>query len=372
MKAKTLRPWLTLPVALALATLACGVGGSSNPPTETPSPVQETAAPKPKPTVTKAAPKPTQAAQETRAAPAPLSLSDKPYDHPSGAFSITLPDGWDVEERDDGLFTSSPDNVASIDVSFVNVGVELTAEELETFINAVEANWFGSFQDYQEESREPQDDGSLGILKTLKLNDGTEQTVFSYYELRGTVVYEQDYWVNSDEFDAYESGLVDMANTMTIDETAGAEAPMYNSTYTFTGPENLFEMRVPYSWTYATDSSDTAIVDTFTSPDGLSQIENIAYDDGTEVSKSQAGAVALALLKEYYEVNDIKVTGDEVQADGSERLTWNSASKGWDGVSFFETRGTTFLLLTWIVDADSYDLYEPVWSATVESYTTPE
>jgi hypothetical protein len=323
--------------------------------------------------VTKSAPKPTQAPAPTTSGGLTIPLADTPYAHPSGAFTQILPVDWTTDERDDGVFINSPDGVASMDVSFVNVGVELTTDEFDTFVEAVEDNWFSSsFTDYERITDETEAEFRRIVGKTLKLEDGTEQAVISLYLMRGTVVFEQDLWVDSDQFDAYADALGDSTVSLTVDETAGALAPVYNSTYKFLGPRNLFEMRVPYAWTYQTDSSDNAIVDTFTSPDGLSQIENVAYDDGTPVSKSQAGAVALALLKEYYEVDDIKVTGDKVQPDGSERLTWTSDSKGWDGESFFETRGTTFLLLTWIVDSDFYDLYEPVWTATVSTYIVPE
>ena len=66
------------------------------------------------------------------------------------------------------------------------------------------------------------------------------------------------------------------------------------------------------------------------------------------------------------------MTDDVVQADGSERLDWYSPSGGVTGESFFETRGTTFLLLTWVADDDYYDLYLPVWSSLLDSYEVPE
>ena len=97
-----------------------------------------------------------------------------------------------------------------------------------------------------------------------------------------------------------------------------------------------------------------------------------AGDDGEEISKSEAGAFARYLLQEYYEVDDIVITDDQVQSDGSERLNWYSESLGVDGTSFFETRGTTFLLLTWVVDSAAYDQYFPVWDNLVSSYAIPE
>jgi hypothetical protein len=381
MNVKRVRLGLLVPLVLVVvASLACG---KSAEPTATalPRPTQ-----KPKATATEEAvvqptktPRPTkepqatatEAVQEDTPA-APFTLAAEPYAHKSGAFTITLPDGWNVDEKDNSVFVTSPDNVSSIEVNFTNVGVQFDDATLSTFIDAVEANWFGTFDSYSAGDHEPQSDGSIGVFKTLNLSDGTAESVFSYYWQKGTVVYEQDFWVDSDQYDAYKDGLIEVANSMQTTPDAGAQAAVYAISYKFTGPNNLFEFYVPYGWTYTTDTGENSTVDRFESPDGVSYVENITYDDGKAVSKSDSGAFARVLLKDYYNLTDIKITDDKVQSDGSERLTWYSAASGIDGISFFETRGTTFLLLTWIVNSDSYDLYYPVWDALVNSYAIPQ
>ena len=378
--------WM-VPLLLALAALACN-GGSTEAtatplprPTQKPNasattaPVKATATKAPaKPTATKAAPAtdvPTDVPADTTAQ-APFTLSSTPYTHKSGAFTVNLPDGWKVDEADNSVFASSSDNVASIDISFTNVGATLDAATLDTYVKAEEANWFGTFDNYQADAPETQKDGSLLIFKTLDLSDGTPQSVFSYYWQDGNVVYEQDFWVDTSAYDQYAAGLVDVANSMTVNSAAGGKANAYAVVYQFTDPNNLYQYKVPYGWTHATSTDTNTDIETFTAPDNMSFIENIEYDNGTAVTKSDAGAFALTLLKQYYKVTDLKVTDDKPQSDGSERLTWNSAAKGVDGESFFETRGTTFLLLTWVVDSNQYDFFKPVWSTLVGSYQIPE
>jgi hypothetical protein len=130
---------------------------------------------------------------------------------------------------------------------------------------------------------------------------------------------------------------------------------------------------VPLAWTYSYDESENVYVDTFTSPDQHGVIQNITYDDGTTFTKSQAGAAALSLLNQSYTngANDIRITDDTVQSDGSERLTWESRSGGFSGQSFFETRGTTFLMLSYLVDGGYADFYGPVWDNTLSTYAIP-
>jgi hypothetical protein len=375
--------WI-VPVFLALAVLACS-GGTTEPtatplprPTQKPlatatsAPAEPTATRAPKATATRAAAQPTDVPTEASTTAAPFQLSSKPYTHKSGAFTITLPEGWKVEEADNSVFVNSPDSVASIDVSFTNVGTKFDAATLATYIKAEEENWFGTFKDYQAEPNKTLKDGSILVHKTLSLSGGTAETVFSYYWQQSNVIYEQDFWVDTSSYDQYVDALVNVANTTQTDSAAGEKADAYAVVYKFTDPNGLYEFKVPYGWIHETSTYTNTDIETFTAPDQLSYIENIAYDDGTQVSKSGAGAFALDLLKEYYKLTDLKVTDDKPQSDGSERLTWNSAAKGIDGESFFESRGTTFLLLTWVVDTNQYDFFKPVWSTLVKSYQVPQ
>jgi hypothetical protein len=351
--------------------LACGSGN-----------VEPTATPLPRPTqrpVASSTPVPTADNPEPQPTPRPSAtpgsdntafvLSDDAYEHPSGAFTIQLPEDWEIDEKDSSVFVNSPDNVVAIEISFINVGQEFDEATLFTFIQSVEDNWFATFPNYEAGDFEPQPDGSYGVFKTLELSNGTPQSVFSYYWQLGTVIFEQDFWVDSDAYDQYVDGLLDVANSMTTDPDAGAEAEVYGIVYTFTGPNDYFEFNVPFGWTHQTDSNDTLTVDTFTSPDGESFIENLTYDDGQPVD--DLAGFARQLLVDTYGLDDLEVTDEVLQEDGSVRLDWTSAAQGLEGESFYETRDTAFLLLTWVVPSDLHDLYSPVWSIVVDSYGLP-
>jgi hypothetical protein len=372
--------WI-VPVFLALAVLACS--GSSPEPTATPLPrstqkpnASATTAPA-KPTSTKAPAKPTATGAEqptdvptdSGTVQAPFTLSSQPFKHKSGAFTITLPDGWKVDEADHSVFVSSPDSVASIDVSFTNVGAKFDNATLTTYIKAEEDNWFGTFKNYNAEANKTLKDGiTILVHKTFDLSDGTPETVFSYYWQDGNVIYEQDFWADTSVYDQYVDGMVNVANTMKDDSAAGGKADAYGIVYKFTDPNNLYDFKVPYGWTHATSTDTHTNIETFTSPDALSYVENVEYDDGTTLSQTDAEAFANDLLKKYYKLTDLTVLENWTkQKDGSYRLTWTSASKGIDGESFYATHATTFLLLTWVVDTNQYDLFNPVWSTLVNS-----
>jgi hypothetical protein len=380
--------WI-VPLVLALAVLPCGPATepTATPlprPTQIPFPTATTAAPRPtaRPVATKpvahatATTPPDQPTADNTTgnstAAAPFELDTTPYVHQTGAFTITLPAGWTKDERAQSVFVTSPDKRVSIEVLFENVGVKFDATTMNTYITAVENNFFGTFDSYTANKFEAQNDGSILVYKTLKLSDGTPRTVFSYYWQDGLVVYQQNFWVDTPLYDAYIKPLLAVANSMITDGTAGANATPYGITYQYTDPAKLFQFSVPDAWIQATTQYTHSSVLTFNSPDNRSYVENITYDDGTAVSKSDAGAFARDLLLQYYKLTDLKISDDKVQPDGSELLVWNSAASGLDGESFFETRGTTFLLLTWVVNTADYDTFRPMWSTLVKSYTVPK
>ncbi|MBN1310005.1 MAG: hypothetical protein JXB30_01210 [Anaerolineae bacterium] len=357
MSINRLPSWLVLSLMLVLLIMACTCSGASEA-TQVVSPV--------------ATEEKLEVTQEEPSSVA-FVLSDEIFIHSSGAFAVYLPDGWVTEERDDGIAANDPDDTAALDISFTNIGVSVDDETLGIYIDAIEANWFASFENYNAYDPEIQGDGSILMPKDVS-SGGKTWTILSYYWQEGTVVYQQDFWVLEDLYDDYLDSLLAIANSMETDAAAGEDASLYAFRYSFTGPDGLFSFDVPYGLTYVREESDEdgmrVIIDSWTSPDGQMTVESLLYDEGEEVSRSLAGAIALELLRQFY-ASDLKVIDDLVQPDGSERLMWNSAEGNYSGTTFFETRGTSFLFLTWFADDDHYDLYEPIWLDLVESYDIP-
>jgi hypothetical protein len=148
---------------------------------------------------------------------------------------------------------------------------------------------------------------------------------------------------------------------------------------TFVDENNLLAFDLPGDWFYEHNAYDVYYVDTFTSPDESSaKIESIVYNDGTAFVKSQNGQFALYLLNTYYSstgnVGDIRVLGDQIMEDGSERLEWTSKAGGYSGYSYFETRGddnTTFLMFTiWYINEVDQATLDTVNNA-VNTYYVP-
>lgn len=383
------RPPLLLPlfVTLLLPTLACGLigGAESNAtafPTDSatmateppPTAIPPTSTTPPRPTAT---PRPAAEATETKSAPAasptsaPIELAPTRYTHPNNIFSLQPPAGWTVTEDEGSASFTSQDETGYLHVEVTNTGYELEPEAFTSFVENRDVNFFGIFEDYALIEQEIDAGEGIGsVTKNFTFNQ-VPQTAVSVYLQDGPAIYVIDTWADQEYMALYSDLYPRLVGTLETDREAAAEQLIYNWIYTFEGPDSLFTIDVPTPWEYERTDSDTVIVDTFYAPDGHAVIQNITYDDGQEISRSEAGAFALELLRSSY-AEDIRIVDDRVQPDGSERLIWTSSGGGYSGTSFLETRGTTFLLFT-IMHDDAYeDVYLDTLNYTVETYAVPE
>lgn len=338
-------------------------------PTDTPLP-EPTEPPPTEPPATEAPPTEAPAVEEPP--PVTMELDSTSYIHPLDFFEITPPAGWIVEEGDGGASFGEPNGIGYIEVEVTNTGTPLDDIAFERFVDARELNLFGDYEGY--ETVDYQIDPELKIARVTKelVLDGIPQTIFTYYDLYDQAMYATDFWADSDVFADYESGFEEVLDSMFVNSAAVAESAVpYYWIYTFSGPGDLFTIDIPIPWTYERDESDVAIVDAFYAPDEHGFIENITYDDGEEISRSAAGAFALELLKEFY-ASDIQISDDQVQPDGSERLTWRSPSGEYSGISFLETRGSTFLLFSAVWDDAYEEAHLDSLVYTIETYDVPE
>lgn len=322
------------------------------------------------------APRPTQKEPPTAAptvAQAPeLALAASTFTHSSGGFSLVPPSRWRSEESSGAASFDAPDGTGFIYVQITNTGYELDGQAFANFVTHRDLNFFDDFADYELISQEiDQSNGQATVTKYLTF-DGVPQTVVTFYDQYGPIIYSYDFWADEEFFDAYDALYGEVLGTAEVDPQAAAEGQAeYLWVYNFTGPNDLFEIDVPTAWQYERTEDGTTIIDTFYAPDGHAVIQNITFDEGTELSRTQAAQLGREWLKDAY-AQDMRFLDDRVQPDGSERLTWTSAASDMSGISFLEARGTTFLLFTAMYDNEFGDVYLETLEYTISSYTIPE
>ncbi len=146
----------------------------------------------------------------------------------------------------------------------------------------------------------------------------------------------------------------------------------------FADENNLLTFEVPGDWYYEQKKYEHAYIDRITSPDGSAIIDSLVYNDGQAFTGNDNGRFALQLLHEFYsstgKEGDISISADEIQPDGSEKLTWKSKGGGYSGASFFELRGSdrmTFLMFTLYYANDADQSILDTLNHAIESYTIP-
>ncbi len=153
-----------------------------------------------------------------------------------------------------------------------------------------------------------------------------------------------------------------------------------NNLTTFTDQNNDFQIDVPANWTHKSNGSEDHYWDTFTSPDGGAVVENYTYlkatsAGGTPWNGAEMKQYALQVLDKYYsktgQPGDIEVTEEKPQSDGSVRLSWDSKGGGYSGLSFYEMRGTKFLLFTVDWGNGYKNQYIDILNKVIASYRVP-
>ena len=145
---------------------------------------------------------------------------------------------------------------------------------------------------------------------------------------------------------------------------------------TFVDENNFLAFDLPGDWLYEQYTEEDLYIDIFTSTNEAAIIESLVFDnDGGAVNN---GGAALYLLNYRYsntgKEGDIRVSSDQLEEDGSERLEWTSKSGNYSGVSWFELRGNNksiFLMFTMYWSDDIDDETFQVLQQAVDSYRIP-
>jgi hypothetical protein len=299
-----------------------------------------------------------------------LTLAASRFTHPSESFSLSPPEGWKAEVHDDGATWTDPNGDGRIEIRIDPTGYQLDDAFLDNFIQAVEERFLEDHAGYRVLDRTVDDRGAQVVTQSLSAG-GVPFQVVSVYDQEKDVIFESQFWVKQSSVGGYMPAYEEISRGMMVSaESASASIDPYTDVYMFKDPDGLFSLDVPRGWHMDVYTQPDAVADTFWAPDRLARIEIIKYDDGTEISKALAGSFALDLLHQRYS-EDAKISEDKVQPDGGERLTWSSKSGSVIGASYFETRGTTFLMLTTVSDGSVDYVYAPVLERLLESYSVP-
>ena len=293
------------------------------------------------------------------------------YTHKKSFFRFKIPANWKVDEQESFTNITAPDDSGFIQVVAVNTGFELNELGFANFVDATEEYNFAKYINYSQMERTVDSKKGLATLQSTLDFNKIPQKILSIYQRQGRMVFYMHFWSNADIYETNGPLYEQISRSRFFDSAYAEELKPYSILYEFTGPNNLFAFKIPINWVYQNFADEKMIRDTFISPEGYASIQNITYDDGYTVTRGEADLIALELLKEIY-AKDVRISEARTQADLSIRWTWASKSGGIEGTSFYETRGTSFLMLTLFCDKEYKNIFDPLFNRIIASYQLPE
>ncbi|NWF68998.1 MAG: hypothetical protein HXY40_07925 [Chloroflexi bacterium] len=154
---------------------------------------------------------------------APPDASPLRYEHPSGAFALTLPRNWTVYTQNTAALVSAsfapPDSGQPLlTVAAVNLGAEIDAAAFGTLIDQYQAQVRPDVARYSEQNRQAMGDGSWRISGLRQMAGGVTQQVNTFIDREGSwlvitesVIPDSGAWLNA---------LQAAVNTVTVNSAA--------------------------------------------------------------------------------------------------------------------------------------------------------
>lgn len=290
------------------------------------------------------------------------------FNHREKLFSMLIPAGWKVREEQSFAIFTAPDETAFILAAVENTGVLLDEAGFTNYISQSEKNNFGHLKDYQQ--AEAKMDNQLGIatVRSRFYLANEPQELSSYYIRKENIIITMRLQANRAEFLKIEKMFEQVMNSAKFDLDKASGLIPYNIVYDFTHPMNAFSLKMPTSWQYAREEFTNFTIDRFISPDGAAWIENLTYDDGNVIKPNQAFTITVNLVWELF-AKDLRISEIKTQPDGSTRWVWRSDKNNLQGTTFYEIRGTKFLMLSLIAKKEIQEVIAPLFSVVIQNYT---
>lgn len=150
---------------------------------------------------------------------APLAPTD--YQHPSGAFAVSYPQGWQIDESDREVLISGPDDAAEILIRF---DVLTGAVDLSKYLQSWVADRYGGFADFTPGKRIEQPDGSLLLLAAFTGDDELHRAADTFGEEHEGAVFIESFVAVTGLHDAYLPLFTEIANSFQYNARAARQA----------------------------------------------------------------------------------------------------------------------------------------------------
>jgi hypothetical protein len=178
--------------------------------------------------------------------PAPPDQSPARYDHPSGAFSVTLPRQWALYDQNTtalatAAFSRPGSSQPALLFAVINLGHDIDANEFGTLIDRYQATVRSDTGHYTEQSREAMGDGSWRMAGLRSDLDGETVPLNTFIQRAGSFVGVAEVVIPADAAQLQE--LQGIINSFSIHTDAPLE-PTDLNTFAFAKDSSLGVLHV--------------------------------------------------------------------------------------------------------------------------------
>ena len=314
-----------------------------------------------------AAPTP-QAAAET------ITLTKQPYVSPSNAFTVNFPENWNCSET--GKYRVDCHNLSNTSEVIVRVtatGYELVQDDFLAMARAEIVSDYTDVKAYIQVS-EDESEGVLVNEATWRVGDVYWQGI-DHFVRSDAAVYQFSFASVRDQLEQYRPAFNEILQRAILNPSAMSGAPLYAFRKEFVPSGKIFNLQVPTSWSKFADSAsiDRTTVEGFTSPDGRAGVQVAVFAKGSNISQETKGVKTLEIIRKLYGW-DLRVPKgkDTALQDGRERLEWYGTMKDVQGITYFDSSGTSLYIFSVIWEPATADLYTPILQEVIDSFTYEE
>ncbi len=298
-----------------------------------------------------------------------VELSDQPYTSPSGSFQITLPGGWNCSETGEfQVNCQSPDQSAELQARVTATGYELVQEAFFSFTHAELVHTYSEVKEYVEIER-VEEDGRLTVAASWRSGDLYWRGTDVFMRNGGTVLYLQTA-AQQGASNMYDDLFTEVAKSADIFPSALLLSQLYANRDTHTARDAIFEIDIPTAWVKYEDarSIKKTIIEEFFSPDMRASVQIALYRHGALIEQSLKAEKTLEIMRALYGY-DLRVSHDKALPDGRERLEWYAANKDINGISYFNSYGSSLYVFSIIWEEPTAKIYLPLLEEISASFS---
>ena len=291
---------------------------------------------------------------------AQIAISDQPYFSPCGAFQITLPKEWNCSETGDfQVDCQSKDGAAGLSVSITGTAYELKQDAFLSYAHAELVHGYGDVKEYMETERD-EEEGNLTTGASWREGETCWQSS-DYFVRSNAAVLHVRAKAQKPVYDLYTKLFTAVRDSAVVTASALQKDAIYANRDIYTAPNAFFKLEIPIPWDKFIDATaiEKTIIEGFLSPDKRASVQIAVYEHGALITQAVKAEKTRDIIHALYG-NDLRISHDKALPDGRERLSWYAKKKDINGISYFDSYGSSLYVFTILWEESTEDIYLPV------------